>query len=177
MSCTIGLLAPIVCACLMAVNGSFGTGLAVMGIFGLVRFRSMPGKGTDLLGVFYAMAAGLLMACSSILNAFVLIALIGAAFGLASLIMKKTGRDEFLIRITMPEDELRQKEIEQVISSYGPCRLQQMKTTHMGTLFEMQYQLSTSDQTDLLKMTDEIRSLNSNLPVSCLRAENLQITL
>ncbi len=41
----------------------------------------------------------------------------------------------------------------------------------------MQYQLSASDQVDLLKMTDEIRSLNSNLPVSCLRAENLQITL
>ncbi len=73
------------------------------------------------------------MACTSIVNAFVLIALIGAAFGLASLIMKKTEKDEYLIRIAMPEDELRQKEIEQVISSYGPCRPQQMVTTHMGS--------------------------------------------
>ena len=48
---------------IMLVNGNVGTGVAVAGAFGLVRFRSAPGNAKDISVIFVAMAVGL--ACGS----------------------------------------------------------------------------------------------------------------
>ncbi len=44
---------------IMLVNGSIGTGVAVIGTFSLVRFRSVPGNAREIGSVFLAMAIGL----------------------------------------------------------------------------------------------------------------------
>ena len=56
---TLVILPFIVQMVIMMVNGSLGTGIAVMGAFSLVRFRSMPGSAREISSVFLAMAAGL----------------------------------------------------------------------------------------------------------------------
>lgn len=56
---TIALLTPIVALVIIMVNGNLGTGVAVMGAFSLVRFRSVPGKGKEITVIFLAMAIGL----------------------------------------------------------------------------------------------------------------------
>ena len=43
----------------MLVNGNLGTGVAIAGAFGLVRFRSAPGTAREISGVFLSMALGL----------------------------------------------------------------------------------------------------------------------
>ena len=43
----------------MLVNGNVGTGVAVAGAFGLVRFRSAPGSARDITCIFLAMTLGL----------------------------------------------------------------------------------------------------------------------
>lgn len=52
MSLTMVLLPPLVCAVLLTINGSLGASIAILGVFGLVRFRSMPGSATDIVCVF-----------------------------------------------------------------------------------------------------------------------------
>ena len=44
---------------IMLVNGSVGTGVAVMGAFSLIRFRSAPGSAQDIAVIFLAMTVGL----------------------------------------------------------------------------------------------------------------------
>lgn len=44
---------------IMLVNGNLGTGVAIAGAFGLVRFRSAPGTAREISGVFLSMALGL----------------------------------------------------------------------------------------------------------------------
>ena len=56
---TVALIPLIVQVIIMLVNGNVGTGIAVMGAFGLVRFRSAQGSAIDICGVFLAMAVGL----------------------------------------------------------------------------------------------------------------------
>ena len=53
------LLPMIVCTVIAMVNGNIGTGVAVMGAFSLIRFRSVPGKARDIVVIFLAMTAGL----------------------------------------------------------------------------------------------------------------------
>lgn len=55
MMLSVMVLPCVVCAALLAINGSLGAGIAILGVFGLVRFRSLPGSGTDIAAVFYAM--------------------------------------------------------------------------------------------------------------------------
>ncbi|MEG0322143.1 MAG: DUF4956 domain-containing protein, partial [Oscillospiraceae bacterium] len=44
---------------IMTVNGNLGASVAVLGAFGLVRFRSAPGNARDIGFIFFAMAIGL----------------------------------------------------------------------------------------------------------------------
>lgn len=177
MTCTIGLLSPVVCAALLAVNGSLGTGMAVMGIFGLVRFRSLPGRGTDILGVFYAMACGLMFSGENLALAALMTVLLGLFVGLGTALMDSQSGADYLVRITLPEDSLDTAEIEQILSQYGKATLHQTKTVHMGTLFELQYFLKAKKKTNVLDLVDQLRETNSNLPVSCLQTEGLNTAL
>ena len=45
---TLALLPAIVQMVIMLVNGNLGTGVAVMGAFSLIRFRSVPGNARDI---------------------------------------------------------------------------------------------------------------------------------
>ena len=41
------------------MNGNLGTGVAVMGAFSLIRFRSVPGTAREICSIFLSMAVGL----------------------------------------------------------------------------------------------------------------------
>jgi hypothetical protein len=56
---TLALLPVIVQSIIMLVNGQIGTGIAVMGAFSLVRFRSVPRTAKEITSIFLAMALGL----------------------------------------------------------------------------------------------------------------------
>lgn len=58
-ACTLLPLPAIVQVVIMLVNGNIGTGLAVAGTFGLVRFRSVAGTAREIGSIFLAMAVGL----------------------------------------------------------------------------------------------------------------------
>ena len=56
---TLSILPVVVSVVIMMVSGSIGAGVAVAGTFSLVRFRSAPGSGKEIVSVFIAMAIGL----------------------------------------------------------------------------------------------------------------------
>ena len=56
---TIVLLPIITQVIIMMVNGNLGAGVAVMGAFSLIRFRSAPGSSKEIAVIFLAMASGL----------------------------------------------------------------------------------------------------------------------
>ena len=56
---TLALLPAMVQIVILLVNGNLGTGVAVVGAFSLVRFRSVPGSAREISAIFFAMAIGL----------------------------------------------------------------------------------------------------------------------
>lgn len=75
---TLAILPAVVQAVIMLVNGNLGTGVAVMGAFGLVRFRSAPGNAREIGSVFLAMAIGLATGMGYLGIAVLLLLIIGA---------------------------------------------------------------------------------------------------
>ena len=80
------LLPMIVHTVIVMVNGDVGTGVAVMGAFSLVRFRSVAGKAKEIAAIFLVMTAGLACAAGYAVLALVFTALVSAVMLILSLI-------------------------------------------------------------------------------------------
>lgn len=161
------LLPGVVCAALLAINGNLGTGIAILGVFGLVRFRSMPGSATDIVAVFYAMVCGLVASTGYVLAALAICLLIGL-FILAAGLVLKTGMEVYTLRILVPEDVESTAEYDAVLKKYcSQVHFERLKTASMGSMYELSYQIVPKANVNLVAVLDAIRVLNHNLSVSC----------
>lgn len=169
---TLAMLPAIVCVVIMMVNGNVGTGVAVAGAFSLVRFRSAPGSAREIGAIFLAMAAGLVVGMGYIGYAF-LIAVIFGAMMLGYHFMDFRA-DNFYrtLHITIPEDLDYTEVFDSVLGKYTrECELVQVKTTNMGSLFRLTYQLKMKSVQEEKNLIDELRCRNGNLEISVSRQE------
>ena len=92
----------IVFTVITTVNGNIGTGVAVMGAFSLVRFRSVPGKAKDIALIFLAMTSGLACSGGYIATALLFTVIVCAILCILSII--PLGNDKLMdLQITIPE--------------------------------------------------------------------------
>jgi len=167
---TVAILPAVVCVVIMMVNGSIGTGIAVAGTFSLVRFRSVPGTAREIVAVFISMAIGLACGMGNLVYALVFTVITI----LALLILENTKFGEFgnaskqkIIRITIAEDldytEIFEDLFEDFTESY---QLATVKTTNLGSMFKLSYDVVLKDPYDEKEFIDQIRMRNGNLEVS-----------
>lgn len=160
------ILPLIVQAVIMMVNGNLGTSVAVLGAFSLVRFRSQPGNSKEICGVFFAMAIGLANAMGCIGFAALLTVAVGIVYLLAEKfigIFKKYDRQ---LKILIPENLDYTSIFDDIFQCYTEKNdLINVKTTNMGSMFELYYMINTKANINEKKMIDEIRCKNGNLTV------------
>ena len=163
------VLPSLVQAVIMLVSGSVGAGIAVMGAFNLIRFRSAPGSARDICFIFYAMAVGLATGMGYIGFAALTAVCIGAILVVISFLpaFRKRGTLKQL-RVLIPEDMdytgCFDDIFEEYLSSY---KLTLAKTTNMGTIFDLRYEITLRDASKEKELLDKIRTRNGNLMVSC----------
>lgn len=163
------LLPAMVGAVISIVNGSVGTGIAVMGAFGLVRFRSIPGTAKEIGFIFFSMAVGLATGMGYILYAAVFTALIGAA---ALLLFGSTfGEPRQMrkqMRITIPESLDYAGLFDDLFAEYTEShKLKRVRTTNMGSLFQLSYDIVLKNETREKELIDQLRCRNGNLDIIC----------
>ncbi len=163
------LLPAMVGAVISIVNGSVGTGIAVMGAFGLVRFRSIPGTAKEIGFIFFSMAVGLATGMGYILYAAVFTALIGAA---ALLLFGSTfGEPRQMrkqLRITIPESLDYAGLFDDLFAEYTEShKLKRVRTTNMGSLFQLSYDIVLKNETREKELIDQLRCRNGNLDIIC----------
>ena len=166
---TLALLPAIVQVVITIVNGNLGTGVAVMGAFSLVRFRSVPGNSREIGSIFLAMAAGL-AAGMGYLGAAVMMSVVigGAMILLVSLPLGKKCFTKRELKITIPENLDYMGIFDDIFSKYtGSVQLNRVRTVNMGSLYELCYQVNLKVEHEEKEMLDQIRCRNGNLPVVC----------
>lgn len=170
---TLALLPAVVELVIMLVNGNLGTGLAVMGAFSLVRFRSVPGSAKDICAIFISMAAGLAAATGYIAVAFIFTVFICLLNILYTMIpLDKNASDEKTLKVTIPEGLDYTNVFDDLFEKYlTDCTLDSVKTTNMGSLFKLDYSIKAKSKEDEKKLIDEIRTRNGNLEISLLRKQ------
>ena len=160
------LLPMIVCTVIAMVNGNVGTGIAVMGAFSLIRFRSVPGKARDIVVIFLAMTAGL--ACAGGYVAIALVFTLIVSLGMIVITLIPMGNERCMdLRITVPESLRYVNEFDEVFAKYVKShRLVQAKTTNMGSLYKLHYRVEMKDAKQSQSFIDDLRCRNGNLEIS-----------
>ncbi|MFV0352663.1 MAG: DUF4956 domain-containing protein [Oscillospiraceae bacterium] len=169
---TIALLPVLIQAVILLVNGNLGTGVAVMGAFSLVRFRSAPGSAREISSIFFAMAIGLATGMGYIAYAVLFTIIVGLIMLLYTLLDfgEKSGNVKTL-NVTIPENLDYANLFTDLFTSYTKsARLERVKTSSLGSLFELQYTIVLKDPQTEKQFIDEIRTRNGNLNISCGRS-------
>ena len=165
----LAILPTVVQVIIMIVNGNIGTGVAVAGTFSLVRFRSAAGSAKEICFIFLSMAIGLatgmgyvgVAAILFVLLALVLLVLQAAGFGSGNAAERE-------LKVTIAEDLDYDGLFDDLFQKYTrTSELAKVKTTNMGTLYELSYRIVLKDEHSTKEFLDEIRCRNGNLTIVC----------
>ncbi|MBR3320016.1 DUF4956 domain-containing protein [Candidatus Saccharibacteria bacterium] len=164
---TLTILPLLVQVVMLMVNGSLGTSIAILGAFSLIRFRSIAGNSKEISSVFFAMAIGLALGMGHILFA----AVITAITVIVILILSKTKifnltSQPQTLEIVIPEDLDYTHAFDAEFKKYTTSHeLVRSKTTNMGSLYQLTYDVCLKKSASEKEFLDAIRVKNSNLKV------------
>ena len=174
---TLALLPAVVCVVIMMVNGNVGTGVAVAGAFSLVRFRSVPGTAKEICTLFLAMGAGLIAGMGYLGFALLFTAVMCIMFVLYNRLdfgTKKNAATFKTFTITIPEDLNYSGIFDDIFSEFTTSHdLVRVKSTNMGSMFKLTYNVMLRDVTREKEMIDKIRCRNGNLEIAVSKQETV----
>lgn len=172
---TLALLPAVVCVVIMMVNGNVGAGVAVAGAFSLVRFRSVPGTAKEICALFLGMGAGLIVGMGYLGFAALFTLVMCAVFlvyNRLELGAKKNTAIYKTVTIVIPEDLDYSGVFEDIFKTYTTAwELARVKTTNMGSMFKLTYNVTLRDGSKEKEMIDKLRCRNGNLEITVSQQE------
>lgn len=166
---TLAVLPVLVQSVIMLVNGNLGTGMAVLGAFSLIRFRSVAGGSREITSIFWAMGVGLATGMGYI--TYVLVFSLVTSVFLLFLQWSNFGENNKIaerdIKITIPEDLDYPDMFNDIFEKYTlRYSLDRIRTTNLGSLYELCYFVALKDRSQEKELLDQLRQRNGNLVVS-----------
>ncbi|MBQ4531566.1 MAG: DUF4956 domain-containing protein [Lachnospiraceae bacterium] len=166
---TLVIMPILISAVMILVNGNLGTSVAVLGAFSLVRFRSLQGTSRDISFILFTMTIGLATSMGYIKFAVVLTIIICIIIFFLSIVNygEKRGEEKEL-RITIPENLDYNGIFDDIFSKYlKKATLVSVRTTNLGSMYEICYKINLYDEKQEKNMIDDIRCKNGNLNIVC----------
>ena len=166
---TLAILPVVVQVVIMLVNGNIGAGVAVAGAFSLVRFRSAPGTAREIGVLFLGMAIGLATGMGYVgLAALTFVIVSAALLALTTLHFGQRDSGERILRITIPENLDYEGLFDDLFDQYTKAHtLVKVKTSNMGTLYELEYRVTLRSEGVPKAFLDALRCRNGNLNIVC----------
>lgn len=164
---TLIMIPCIIAVIILLIGSDVARAFSLAGAFSIIRFRSAPGDPKDISYVFFAMAAGLacgvgLLAYAVFFTAFlcvVMVVLSKINFG-----ARKTPYK--VLKVVVPENLDYEREFEDIFNKYTVSHeLQKVKTTDLGTLYELVYLINLYYGTNEKEFIDALRCRNGNLNI------------
>ena len=174
LSKTLVLLPAMVQIIIMLVDGNIGVGIAVAGAFSLIRFRSIAGNANDIAHLFFAMSLGFITGLGYLFYALIFFILVGGASLLLSIFQnEKTDENMRMLRIMIPENLDYEGIFDDIFKQHtDSAELEAVKTTQMGSLYELTYTVKLKELSQSRTLIDDLRIRNGNLSVTLSRVKN-----
>lgn len=161
------LLPAIVSVVILLIGSNMARAFSMAGAFALVRFRSAPGNAKDISVVFFAMAAGLACGLGYVTFAAVFVILLVLVLLLLTITgFAEADRGVKQLKVVIPENLNYTNVFDEVFEEYlSKAELKKVKTTNMGTMFELTYNVMVKKGADEKEFIDALRVRNGNLNV------------
>ena len=168
---SLALLPTLIAIVIFLVNGSLGAGVAVMGAFSLIRFRSAPGGAKELVSIFLVMTIGIAIGMGYLVFATVFTLIMSLAMLLLEVVnfgqMKHSMRQ---LTIVIPESLDYESIFDDIFNkAANHVELANVKTSDMGSLFKIKYILQLNGQMTEKELIDALRTRNGNLEIAISR--------
>ena len=176
---TLVLLPVLVQVVILLINGNLGTSLAVAGAFSLIRFRSMQGNSKEIISIFWAMTIGLALGMGYVLYSIVITLIVAVLIIILSKVFEKTqDASEKRLKVLIPENLDYNEVFNDIFEKYtNNAELVKVKTTNMGSMYELSYTVKMKEVQKEKDFMDEIRCRNGNLLVMVQRQELSEVEL
>lgn len=164
----LAMLPAVVAVVILLVGSNVARAFSMAGAFALVRFRSAPGSAKDISIVFFTMAAGLACGLGYVSFATVFVVVMLAVLTAATALgFADVNADKKQLKITIPENLNYNSVFDDVFEKYtSEHRMSRVKTTNMGTMYELTYEVKLKDESTEKEFIDQIRVRNGNLNIS-----------
>lgn len=168
---SLALLPTLIAVVIFLVNGSLGAGVAVMGAFSLIRFRSAPGGAKELVSIFLAMTIGIAIGMGYLVFSGAFTLIMSVAIILLETInfgqMKHSIRQ---LTIVIPESLDYESIFDDIFDkATNHLELASVKTSDMGSLFKLKYIIQLNGKMTEKELMDALRTRNGNLEIAISR--------
>lgn len=163
------LLPALVQVVIMVVNGNLGRSIAVMGAFALLRFRSAPGNSKDMTALLFSIVVGLANGMGYLTFSICVVVVVGLVFFLINAThFAESGRKYKTLNVLIPENLDYEEVFHDIFEQYLlSAQLVKVKTTDLGSMFELSYEIVLKDPKKEKELIDAIRCRNGNLTITC----------
>ncbi|MBZ2152313.1 DUF4956 domain-containing protein [Streptococcus cristatus] len=168
---SLALLPTLIAIVIFLVNGSLGAGVAVMGAFSLIRFRSAPGGAKELVSIFLVMTIGIAIGMGYLVFATIFTLIMSLAMMLLEVVnfgqMKHSMRQ---LTIVIPESLDYESIFDDIFNkAANHVELANVKTSDMGSLFKIKYIIQLNGRMTEKELIDALRTRNGNLEIAISR--------
>ena len=168
---SLALLPTLIAIVIFLVNGSLGAGVAVMGAFSLIRFRSAPGGAKELVSIFLVMTIGIAIGMGYQVFATVFTLIMSLVMLLLEVVnfgqMKHSMRQ---LTIVIPESLDYESIFDDIFNkAANHVELANVKTSDMGSLFKIKYIIQLNGRMTEKELIDALRTRNGNLEIAISR--------
>ncbi|MEA5026697.1 MAG: DUF4956 domain-containing protein [Erysipelotrichaceae bacterium] len=165
---TLVILPAIISIIIMLVGTSVARAFSLAGAFSLIRFRSAMGNTKDITYIFFTVSIGLAVGMGYLGYGIIFTIIMCLAMYLLDRIdYGKAKHEVMLLRIVIPENMNFQKAFDDIFDTYtASYTLNKVKTSDLGSLFTLTYQITMKDNTNTKMFIDQIRQRNGNLDVT-----------
>lgn len=168
---SLALLPTLIAIVIFLVNGSLGAGVAVMGAFSLIRFRSAPGGAKELVSIFLVMTIGIAIGMGYLVFATVFTLIMSLVMLLLEVVnfgqMKHSMRQ---LTIVIPESLDYESIFDDIFNkAANHIELANVKTSDMGSLFKLKYIIQLNGRMTEKELIDALRTRNGNLEIAISR--------
>nr|WP_242981180.1 DUF4956 domain-containing protein [Ruminiclostridium sufflavum] len=166
-SLTLVMIPCVIAIIIMMVGSNIARAFGLTGAFSIIRFRSNATDPKDISYVLFTMAAGLACGSGSYgYAAFFTILLCIIMFILSKVNFGAKDSTYKLLKIIIPEDLDYHGAFDEVFEKYTVNHdLKKVKTTDLGTLYELVYNVTIKNDMNEKSFMDELRCRNGNLNI------------
>lgn len=165
---TLILVPTVIAVIILLIGSNVARAFSLAGAFSIIRFRSAPGDPKDISYVLFTMAAGI--ACGVGFFGYAVLFTVFLCLLMFTLNIFNFGAKKIsqkLLKITIPEDLDYEGAFDEVFTQYTTgFELRKIRTTDLGSLYELVYLITMDNSTNQKEFIDALRCRNGNLNIT-----------